>query len=458
MTRRQESIKLLEAYEAGISVYLAGPVGAGKTHIVRSVPEQLLRDQSAHSGFFVYVSRHQFVWDSCHWQSATSIQVGFLHPSGRSGQRIWRGWQSPDAVWEELGLPSVDEFGGDHLGNSEAWPKLFEALKGRGYRRLVIILDDYDQWSSENQVAAWLAMRKCMSGQGIKTGSEDIETIFWLTGETPLWVLRDQVEPSADVAVAGTKLLLCSTPSRETIREIITDSLSEAPAWLNDKLQEPEAIRQIMEITGAYPVLAQCFTNELSTLADKIEDWGVLTSAAKGTVRFQTHLRCLYEALSEPQKQTLGILTIAAKSDYRNAEIRAQWERRFPDIALRTEEFEQALDSLVKNRLLVRRGNAEYQISGSALLEWVHSQTITWALRAQSGVQVEATSRGRQLIFVRWLFLGIIWYVCAVITRTLWQQAVPVVLLQSSLFLAGFIPALFYFTVHFLGSFQRKSA
>lgn len=442
---RIELSNLVQHYANGQHLYLVGPVGCGKTYVLKHFPFYLASSQVVLSGLFLYISAHEFVWDeneSCDWQLVKPVvEACHYRSSAPNGQMVLSGWKPLQDLWKGLDLSPNSDLKPASLRHPEKWGVVLDELTSYGFDRVVVMVDNYDRWTSEELRRAYLAMEPYR-----RLAPESKSVLFWLAGEDPLSEVRDRANPKR-AFLNGTQIEYCNLLDQESLTALVKEAFETQQVGLSriaEQAASPKGIESIARVSGFYPVLAKRLVVEIAALAEHFPDWDKLLHNATDSDKFKSYLRCLYSCLDDIQKQTLAIVAIAQATELSADDVRLRFERRSSSEIPSHEHFEKATKHLWRYRLLLNEKDRTKVVIGSAMREWVNSSKEAKEIREMLGLD-KASDSAKQIIFARWLMFGVIWYLFAALTSSLWRSLVPD--LVSMIYFVGFLPAVIYLTI-----------
>lgn len=427
----------------GRHVYLSGPVGVGKTYLVKCLPEYLKSEIK--QAFFVRLELFAFDWEAHEWQDRALLEVGWL------AKGEWISWRAPDDAASQFGwkLSDVDS-------PIQRAQSVVEQLVGLGqeFPHVIVIVDDYDRLAREENLEQLRYVNtfllKC---EEVIRGSKYKKVLSWLlTGEiAPLKTLKEQIRKlsSEDLILVDRNidLIRCELPSREAVQDIVRKSGVKSPS--------ADLIDEICRVSGSYPQLVVRLANNLK-LSESYSDIVTKIRKASEAKAFKDDLWHLYEELSQEQRRALAFLALAEESGQDYLDLHRRWHVRKTKPEYTDDDqsrFERTLDYLAKYRLLVSRENGSYLIKSEALKELISHEREAKEIKTELSIKEKQTVEREQRMLT-WLLIGIVWFLFISIPYDSWTNVLQRIMYPSPPSLAkfiisviaflGFVPGLFY--------------
>lgn len=426
-----EREKVLQCVRSGTSVYLHGPIGSGKTYIMRSLADDVVKMNGWSKTFIIYEG---FVTELRDYKRSikSSINEAFYTRRGAP-----MGWQPQHEATTKMKLPEGD------------WQVLYRPLKNRSYK-LVIILDDYELWRSNRSDEEFARLREL----------QRLGVVFMIIGREKLANVNAN-EQEGDFLEQFIPISMY-LPSEEEARYIAKTCLQGRVSTKISSLLEDDHYERMVDISGSYPYLLDCLTCALAQIINilwtddvKLNDLSAkihhLVEDAAKQIDFIRCVKCLWELLSESEKQVLAIVAIAQKSDPSLHEVYTLLARRYSGEVHLGASLDAELNRLKDERLLLSVRDKKYMIPAIAIVDYVLEQDITNTLQEKSGIRIEKIPYSFDQIKFLWFWLfGAFGYIILLLMQPILSNWILSLLgfVPPGVLLLPWIPALLYMVVY----------
>lgn len=405
LTRAQELTRALADARHGLVV--AGPPGCGKRTLCLDLPGVA----RSHSEGASVVPQAQSLFCFVHRNPAGV--------KGWSGDEQGGAWEPITEVWKSWLLAGVN-VAEENLRNVFAWGQVQGAVAAAG-KRIVVILDDYNDWRQEWGAGGFNEARKA-----VEAGLQ-------------LLVCAERLPRSARNSRSGDRM--ASDGAEGTFLELLTPfpmrlpDPEEADRILREGTGHPEAIarellgteedrRRIVKECGRYPSLLIAAARAASSSmagregrrlvvgSDKQVVWAQRFAGIEASEPFRQKLGEIWDTLTEGERKAVSFVALAEASKQPLGDLLLEARPQYSGLA---EEVEDHLKSLDKDHLLWDYGGRN--IASGALKRFVLKQELAQTYRRILSLPDTQKLKFDQVTFLKSVVVSGLFYIAGFMCR-----------------------------------------